>query len=459
MKKLLVCLSLFAGFNAFAQKSKVESAVIYLRNSEIEDAKKALDEAVVNEETKNSPKMWYYRAALYDTINRNPAYVSLDKDYVLHFSEACKKCMETDTKKLYEDYCGVALINSAFACYNEAYNASNEGDYAKAEKFFRMVIDVFPYDKNEDLKKNNLSEKAIYNTMAYMSLKAKNYPSALSSFDKLMSMNYDDHLIYYYAAQIKLETGDTTAALDYISKGKALYPTEKDLINQELNIYISQGKQDVLLQKLTEAIEASPDNADLVFYKGSITENIGNDFAKKAAHCKDTANSLSKQAKLAKTPAAKTNFENAAKKFKAMIPELEKNYKERVAAAETEYKKVLEINPDYLDAYYNLGALTNNKSTAIVEKMNSIQAASQADYDKKYGALKKVQDSILTVSLDYFSKALSIAQAKEDDTAEKKKEKNTYLNDILFSLQQVYANLGDEKKAMEMRSQREALEK
>lgn len=455
----MLCVAIMMSLHVFPQKSKIESAAIYLRNSDVEEAKKALDEAMVNDETKNSPKMWYYRAALYDTINKNPAYIQLDKDYVEHYAEACKKCMETDTKKSYEDYCGVAIINSAFACYNEGYNASNEGNYARAEQFFKKVIEVFPYDKNKDLVKNNLSEKSLYNTMAYMALKSKNYPSALSHFDKLMSMNYDDHLIYYYAAQIKLETGDTAAALEYISKGKVNYPSEKDLINQELNIYIAQGKQEALLQKLTEASEANPDNADFLYYRANVIDNMGNDLNKKAQKSKDEITSLNKKLKIAKTPGDRTKIEGSIKTLKTQQTEFENAAKARAKEAEASYLKVLEINPDYLDAYYNLGALTNNKSTAIVEQMNKIQASNQAEYDKKYKSLKVVQDSILNIALDHFSKAMNLALAKEDDTPEKKVEKNTYLNDIYFSLQQVYANLGNEKKALEMRDNRNALQK
>ena len=60
--------------------------------------------------------------------------------------------------------------------------------------------------------------------------------------------------------------------------------------------------------------------------------------------------------------------------------------------------------------------------------------------------------------MGYFSRALEIAEAKGEDTPEKKKEKNAYMRDILYSMQQVYANLGNEKKTIEMKKRREDLE-
>ena len=102
--------------------------------------------------------------------------------------------------------------------------------------------------------------------------------------------------------------------------------------------------------------------------------------------------------------------------------------------------------------------MSNNKSTEVVEKINNITASTQTEYDKRYKPLKQKQDSILNTALGYFSRALEIAEGKAEDTPAKKKEKNAYLNDILYSMQQVYANLGNEKKTIEMKKRREELE-
>ena len=134
------------------------------------------------------------------------------------------------------------------------------------------------------------------------------------------------------------------------------------------------------------------------------------------------------------------------------------NAKAHVKKAEADYLKVLELNPDYIDAYFNLGAINNNRSTEIVDKINNITASTQTEYDKKYKPLKTRQDSILNVAFGYFNSALALAENKKDDTPEAKKEKNAYLRDILYSIQQVYANLGDEKKTIETKKKREAIE-
>ncbi|MES2559644.1 MAG: hypothetical protein V4590_07890 [Bacteroidota bacterium] len=455
MKKLLLMLATFSGLAVSAQKSAVESAAIYLRNGEMEDAKKSIDAAAQDDETKNDPKMWFYRAAVYDTLYRNPAaYAAIsDPATVEKFAIACKKCMETDTKKRYEYYCSIAIINSAFASYNKAVEYIQAQDPKNAAKYFQYVIDVFPYDKDKNLQKNNINEKAILLNMADLGLKTKDYAAAKYNLQKLIDMDYQGPIVYTLMGNIHFTEGDTAKGLSYVELGRSKFPTDKDLINTELNVYLAQGKQDVLLKKLNDALEMDGENVTLLFVRGNVYDNYAANAIKGSKSAKDTAATLSNKAKGA-TPVNKPKLEAASKSYSKLADSLYRMHKEYVAKAEVDYKKVIEVKEDHIDAYYNLGALTNNKTTEIVERMNAIKAPSQAEYDKKWSAMKKEQDAVLTVALGYFSKALEYAETLPDNEPSKKEYKNETLRSILFSMQQVYANLGDEKKTMEMKKRR-----
>jgi tetratricopeptide (TPR) repeat protein len=150
MKRLLLAGLAILSLQAFAQKSNVESAAIYLRNGELEDAKKSIETAVVNDETKMDAKAWYYYVAILDTIYRNPAYENLvDTDLAERFFDGCKKCIEFDAKKRYEFYCkDQAILNSAFMCFNKGITAYENKEFQKSIKYYQMVLDVIPYDKN-----------------------------------------------------------------------------------------------------------------------------------------------------------------------------------------------------------------------------------------------------------------------------------------------------------------------
>lgn len=462
MKKLLLMLATFSGLAVSAQKSAVESAAIYLRNGEMEDAKKSIDAAAQDDETKNDPKMWYYRAAIYDTLYRNPtAYAAVsDPETVEKFVIACKKCMETDTKKRYEYYCGSAIINSAIASYNKAIEYMNQQpapDPKNAAKYFQYVVDAMPYDKGNYLQKEaNINENAILLNMADLGLKIKDYTAAKMNLQKLIDKNYQGPVVYTLMGNIHFIQGDTVKGLSYVEQGRSKFPTDKDLTNLELFIYQQQGKQDILLKKINDALEIDGDNVLLLSTRGNIFMHIANGAEKEAKRLNDTAAILSNKAKTA-TPANKPKLDAAAKNSVKAADSLSRMAKEHVAKAEIDYKKILEIKDDYIDAYYNLGALTNNRATEVVARMNAIKEPTQAAYDKKWSAMKKEQEAILNVALGYFTKALEHAETLPDNEKAKKDYKDDTLRSILFSMQQVYANLGDEKKAMEMKRRRTEL--
>jgi hypothetical protein len=458
MKKLLLLLASFSGLAVFAQRSAVESAAIYLRNSEMEDAKKSIDAAAINDETKNDPKMWFYRAAVYDTLYRNPEYKALlGENGVEQFAIACKKCVETDTKDRYDYYCDYAIINSAFATYNKAIEYVKDKDSKNAAKFFQYTLDVVPFDKDNNLRKNNITDKNIMLSLADLGLKTKDYPLAKTNLQKLIDIDYQDPIIYTLMGNIFFTEGDTTKGLGFVETGRSKFPTDKDLINTELNVYLAQGRQDILLKKLNDALAIDPENTVFLYVRGNVYDNYAASSVKNGRYARDTAEILTKKAKT--LPAAtKSKYDAAARDYKKLSDSLLRMNKEYVDKAEADYKAVIAIKEDNIDAYYNLGALTNNKTTEIVERMNNIKAPNQAEYDKQWEKMKKEQDVILVVALDYFKKALDFAEQLPETDQNAKNYKNGTMRSILFSMQQVYANLGDEKNTVETKKKRMALE-
>jgi Tfp pilus assembly protein PilF len=447
MKKLLLMFSMFSGVAVFAQKSEVESAAIYLRNGVLDDAKKSIDAAAIHDETKNDPKMWFYRAAIYDTLAHNTDYAALlGANGIENYAVACKKCVETDVKDRYSYYCDYAIVNAAFAAYNKGIEYMQNKDAKSAAKYFQYALDAIPYDKDNNLRKNNITEKNITVYLAQMGMVNKDYELAKTNIQKLIDIDYQEPVIYAWMGNIYLEAKDTTKALTYIEMGRTKFQTNKDLINMELNIYMNQGKQDVLLKKLNDALETDNENPTLLFVRGNVYDNYAANAVKKAKQARDTSDILTKKGKAPQ-----------AKEYKKLSDSLFRMNKEYVAKAEADYKKVIELKDDNIDAYYNLGALNNNKTTEIVEKMNNIKAATQADYDKQWNSMKKDQDAILNVALGYFNKALEYAEGLPETDDAAKEYKKEYMSSILLSIQQVYANLGDMPKYEETKKKRAAL--
>ena len=458
MKKSLLLIAMSVSLFVQAQKQKVESAAIYLRNSEIEEAVKAIDEAAIDETTMNDPKMWFYRAAIYDTIYRNPEYKPFAKNIEENLVVACLKCISTDEKKKYDYYCGYAVINGAFAAYNKAIEFYQKEDAVNATKFFQYVIDVMPYDKNKDLIKNNINEKSITLTMADLAMRTKQFSEAKKQFQKLIDMDYNDPIIYLLMANIFYTEGDTIGGLKITELGRKRFTTDKELINQELNIYLAQGKQQILLDKLNEALDIDSENPTLLFVRGNIYDSYSKTAAADIKKMTELASATSKKAKKEQNPSNKAKLNGELSKLNKQSDSTKSVMNTYITNAEKDYTKAAEINQDYLDAWYNLGALTNNKTTEWADKMNALSAPNQTEYDKKWKAMKKIQDSILNVALGHFDKALQIAENLPEDTKENKKAKMQTLISLYYTKQQVYANLNDEKMTLEMMNKRRAIE-
>lgn len=462
MKKIVMLLAAAATFSgAFAQNSNVESAAVYLRSNEIQDAKKAIDEAAVHEDTKNNPKMWYYRTAIYDTILRNKEYASLvDANTVEQFVLAARGCVTTDEKKRYEWYCATqALVQASFDAYNAGWDALQKKDYNKAVKFFEYVIANIPLDKDGQLKKNNLNERAIYDAIYRSAFIDGKYDIAQKYSQKLIDMDYNSSLIYYFNAETYLMAGDTATGLTVVEKGRSKFPTDKDLINYELNIYLKQNKQDVLLKKIGDALTNDPENSTLIYVRGNIYDRYASDRLAASRKASDEAEKLSKKAKAEKVPATKTKLDAQVKKQRMLADSLLKDMRTNAGLAEADYKKTIELAPENMDGYYAMGALLNNyENTLLVEKMNAVTGATQAEYDKKYEPLRKQQMELLSRSLKYFQDALSIVDGmgEGDDAKKAEKKRNKIL--VLESIKSVYANMNDQAKFMETKKQIEEIQ-
>jgi hypothetical protein len=459
MKKSLLILLCLITVSSWAQKSQIESAALYFNNSEIEDAKKSIDAAFEHPDTKDNVKMLYFRAAIYDTIFTSEKFKSLDIDAAEKWALAARRCLELDKKELYKEVMEYNIVNAAFACNTAAYDANKRGDYVKTQSYYQLVIDLLPYDKFGDMKTNNLTEKSIVFNQFYFSNKEKNKDDQKKYLNRLVELDYQDHLIYFYLTNIYLEAGDTATAITYLDKGRSLFPEKKDLIGMEINLYLSMGKVSELLSKVELANEQKPDDAELIYTRGNLYDNAAGGFNKEIKAIREEANSITKKAKLEKNVATKKTFEASAKEKLAKITDIAKKANEYTAKAEADYFKAIELNPEMIDAYYNLGALTNNKTVEIANKINSIDVKTQGEYDKKFNALKKVQDSIFNVAILQFLKVEEYAQMKPEKTPEEKALKYAYLKDAYYSLQLIYAGMKNESKSMDYKAKKDAAAK
>jgi tetratricopeptide (TPR) repeat protein len=393
MKQLVFGVLLLASINSFSQKSNVASAAEYYKKyHDLQKAKEAIDLASQDESTSNDPKMWYYRGAIYLAISKDKELVKTYPDAVSVAATSFINCLKTDKGKdviNYTDSCNRYLWTAGFGLYNKGYDAYKSGDLASASKFFNQVFDVIPYDKENNLKRNNITVDVV-NKMLYLVAKKGNDTEQQKVYlQKLIDARFNEPAIYASMSRLYLEQKDTAKALSYIESGKKIFEDYLPLMEMESNIYIAQGKIDELITKLGQDIEVIPDNEMLYYRRGLLHQNKGN-----------------------------------------------------TEKAEADYKKAIELKPDFLDATYSLGILYFNQAVDLTKAANAAKTNDEAVKGKeKYEAkFKQAQP--------YFEKAKEL-------NAKKTEEDLSLYSHTLNSLKQIYVRTNQMEKYNEVKAELE----
>ena len=388
MKKILlmVLVSVFIATGGYAQKNKRTSAYNYNKeyDSEIElyklkgqpkDLEKAqeaiklakenIDAAVNHPKTKEDPKTWLYKGAIYYNLAVLPTIISdtakLDREAAAEAYEALKKAKELDVKNKYVDDINVYLQNLYSLYFNEGANNFNEQNYGLAKKNLKRAFDI-------------MKDRGVFDTVAafytgLVSYLDKDPKTTVEYMKKCDEVNFNDPRVYvYWNRALKME-GDTAAALDVIKKGRTKYPEELSILLEEAQTYLEKGETEKLKQSLLKAIEKDTANANLYFLLGKTYDDEG-----------------------------------------------------QKVEAEKYYKKAIEIKPDFFEAYYNIGAIYNNKASELLKEANDLPL----DATEKYNKLTNEANENLKKALPWLEKALEL-NPKDEYTRRALKEAYTRL--------------------------------
>ena len=238
----------------------------------------------------------------------------------------------------------------------------------KEEKNYEKALESF---KNS-LFLSGLSFKVdtpIYYYAALASEKIDKWDEAVGFYKVLTRVKYGKNAkeksdMYLYLAKAYNKIGKDKKYLKSIKKGIELYPDGgAGLIVELINYYLGKGETDAALDYLNVAIEKTPDNASIYFAKGSLLDTIN------------------------------------------------------PAEAEKAYLKSIELDPDYLNPNYNLGALYYNQAADILTK------AQDVDDMKVYDKMKEESNVKLKSALPFMEKAY---QLDPKDAATKSTLKTIY---------------------------------
>lgn len=395
MKKILFLSLLAAGIiTANAQENKVVSAKMHLDeymqdpndSSALRDAKDAIDLAAANDKTKDEPKMWLYRGNVYrvmfdrsfsmvknkllaklggkptpqDISKANgQAYTSIDTTAICVATNSYLRVIQLEPTKAYADEarqwipeCQAHIENQAQSYYYVPNYPVALGLYKKA---LAMGVTLGIKD-TADYMVRNVQNCAVTADKVHDNATAIYYYQKLIDLQKMGAKNTGKSQPYTAMLAIYNNMKDTAKAMDMLKKGRAAYPDDVNLLIAETNYYLTSGQTDKAVSNLQEAINKlvminDPKNsgllANLYFVLGNAYDRMANP---KDANDKP----LPKPA----------NFDDLFNK------------------AEDNYKKAVALTPDNFDQEYDLGALYNNRASALNKEANDVPPEKTDLYNK-----------------------------------------------------------------------------
>jgi len=460
MKKIAILMVMVLAVSiAFGQKYVRQTASNYLRSGKLDKAREAINQCIKDPITAQDAKTWFLRGAIYQELMNKEGKLNVGmtgkeveslfgepkgiiesvfedtstelweyNDLYIHFSdnkvvgwtrfkdrenqasekefqnknllsslESFKKAIEYDIKKkYYEDIINRLhrqrnnLYNLGAGAYNQAINAVNANqpefaieNYRSAMNYFAGAVDVLAV---ADL----VDTTAMLNT-ALCATFAKDYENAKKYYFMLLEKNHKTPSLFVRLSSIYREQEDLENALKIIQQGKEAFPGDPDIFLGELNVFLTFNLRDQALSKLLKYIETDTTNYSIYFALGTVYDKIVNDTIITDEAVKEDA------------------FEKAIKA----------------------YNRSLTLNPEYFDAYINIGALYVNLASQINNEANLLPVTEDVEYDR----LIKETNHYLELAAPSLEKAVSM---QPDDVY------------VLQTLRQIYARTKQKEKLQEV---------
>ncbi len=384
MKKLILSMVLVGATTlAFGQKKVVRDAEKGFKSGNLQSALTSIDAAAANAETSGDPATYLLKAQIETKIfgsdsSNTMETVQLGAAALNTFNKAFEMAGENKTagvgKSIYEDDLPGVPDNlrpySIFTLKNVAFDKGidryNEEDLEMAYEFFNLAGEI------------DLKDTTIHYNAGFLANDLGKFEDAKRHFGYLIDVpEYNKLNAYYFMVQIlSTEEKNPDAAYELVSKAKQEYPTDKVLAEYEIQLLLQLNKMDEAMAQINEALANDPNNTGLLLRSGYLKEQAG-----------DLDGGLA------------------------------------------DYKKSVEVDPNFFEGNYYTGALLLEQATKMLNTLNDL---SDAEWEKQSPIIGKKADENYADAVKYFSKAVEI---RPDNT------------DIMIILYQVHTRLKNTAEA------------
>ncbi len=384
MKKLILSLALVGATTlAFGQKKVVREAEKGYKSGNYQAALTAIDAAATNPETSGDPATFLLKAQIQtklfgadssNTMETVRTGVGALTTYNKAFEMAGSNKAAGVGKTVYaEDLPGVpdnvrpySIMTLKNLSFDKGIDRYNVDDLEMAYEFFNLAGEI------------DLQDTTIHYNAGFLANDLGKFDEAKKHFGYLLEVpGYNKLNAYYFMIQIlSTEEKNPEAAFELVTNAKAEYPTDKVLAEYEIQLLLQLNKMDEAMTQIKDALANDPNNTGLLLRSGYLKEQAG-----------DTEGAL------------------------------------------VDYKKSVEVDPNFFEGNYYTGALLLEQATKMLNTLNDL---SDAEWEKQSPIISKQADENYKTSIGYFSKALEI---KPDNT------------DIMIILFQVHTRLKNTAEA------------
>ncbi len=346
MKKFfLLIAAVTISLSAMSQKGKVTSALSYIDQGILDKAKEAIDQALVNESTKDWFNTYFAKGKLSQASfdSENPKFKAFYPDPLQEAYASYEKAMQLDTKGTTKKKIITNMIYNSLAVslYAQGGKRFETGDFEGALKSFETQIAITESDKYA-----GSVDTGMYYNAGLAAINAKKYAAALKYFQTCADMKYQGLVTHIQIQECYLGLGDTVKAEAYLLDLPNKFPGDKNVTLQLVDFYLKANKNVEAAKYIAMAKESDPTNYSLYFASGIIYLN-------------------------------QLQYDNAI----------------------IELTKSIELKDGLYDTQYALGAAYINKAADMFGKANEIMDV------KKYSDAIDIANSVYAKALPYMEKA------------------------------------------------------
>lgn len=269
IKKAIILSAIVAASTAtFAQSSNVKKAATNIQEYEkfrgagtpqlgtkfLTTAKEAIDLAIANEKTKDSPDTWTYYSLIYSNLaNDNKSAEDAKKA-----DEGIKEAKKLDKDGKNKENIAIAEQTLYAYNFNKGVGFWDAQDYGNAYNAFDQALVYAPGD----------STLTYYSALA--AIQTQDYAKGIEKYKQLIDKkDFSQHkVVMVDLPKLYLSLQDTANALQYAGLAAKEYPNDDAAITQNIELNLIVGKEAEIISDIENQIARDSNNKTLYYYLG-----------------------------------------------------------------------------------------------------------------------------------------------------------------------------------------------